>query len=1010
MKKLIFTLLCTLILLTPCLCSANTYTDIPEDSNEEKVLDIIYNLGIMVGYEDDDGVRTFKPEQPITRAEFVSTIYNAVGDWGSLSGGGANGGFDWNSFFYGKGADDRVLLIPASADGVETVRTSLWLDVEEDFWAYDYMKTVATFGYIVGYPDLTFRPDNTITYNEAITILLNMAGYKEYALARGGFPDGYISLANRFSLSKGLYATGSEPLTRIDAARLIYNAFDMEMAPNEVDSNDEDRTFLNDVVGVYILEGTLSYTDITSLYSNQSMKEYEAKIAETEFSFDKSDIEIREYIGQHIRAYLKETEENSGEYTLISYETTGKDEITVIDADCFEDFSDNVIYYTKDVDSDTVKKEKLRSNPICIYNGKYKSPFGVDDFKNINKGTITVIEKSDLDFDIIIVEDFRSGYTNSVNKVEMEIYDKLITDVGAASIKLTSDTENEKIIYQLLDTSGDGITIDDLAEGAINYYINDGFVKVIYSENKVSGRITKKIDDEEVYYAVDGEMYKISAAYQNYLSNSIRTNFDGSVVLDRYNEVVWVTDEVSISGYAYIIVPERGVRYDSENEQLLLTYYDIEKGEVKEGVATASDVVFYDSDGQKKDYDIPKIRERLNENKYIVKLSLNDENMIKRIRLPLDATGDKIDSYDKSSNDIKLVLETNESSTSEYYKDNYKWTGNSLGHSACFGAKVYLDANSIAVRIPIDESEYTSYAKLSYKNITANTGYVMEVYSFNPESPYAKIAVLHANSSTKTALDAGNSLPFYLVTKVSESINDEGELGTEVVLFDGTNTVTVFAKEDEDNDNKSLFDEPMNAFSFASKDSKVERGDFIHIGLDEITDEVIAVRKVYDANAVNPAWCGVDPDDDATVCKQNHTHTSVLGHFPGTTGYCIRGDVSSNSNPIYYNSDVVGGGGYYGIQYGDFFQLGYVYQVNEGLYEMTTQCLNGYSGEKDTDHYSWSTIDIAVRNPKVYIVNDDYSVTNGTLSNIKSYKQEGDKASKCIFHCLNNQFSIWVLP
>lgn len=44
-------------------------------------------------------------------------------------------------------------------------------DVDITHWAFGYIAAAVDAGYISGYPDGSFRPDNTITRAEAVTIL-----------------------------------------------------------------------------------------------------------------------------------------------------------------------------------------------------------------------------------------------------------------------------------------------------------------------------------------------------------------------------------------------------------------------------------------------------------------------------------------------------------------------------------------------------------------------------------------------------------------------------------------------------------------------------------------------------------------------------------------------------------------------------------------------------------------------------------------------------------------------
>lgn len=117
-------------------------------------------FGIIKGYEDG----TFRPEQEISRAEFVVMsvrFYKAYGI---------------------KVTDDAKKLV--------------FTDVSKSYWAVDYIDEASANGWIVGYGNGTFAPDNDITRAEVVTIVNRVLGReadKEYIAANMSsvktFPD-----------------------------------------------------------------------------------------------------------------------------------------------------------------------------------------------------------------------------------------------------------------------------------------------------------------------------------------------------------------------------------------------------------------------------------------------------------------------------------------------------------------------------------------------------------------------------------------------------------------------------------------------------------------------------------------------------------------------------------------------------------------------------------------------------------------------------------------------------
>ena len=111
-----------------------TFTDIDGHWAKDNII-MMAQLGIIIGY--DDG--TFKPENKITRAEFAT-------------------------------------MISRFEERIDIKVNSQFTDVGVDHWAYDTVNYARVMGWISGYEDGSFRPNNPITRAEAITIINRMLG------------------------------------------------------------------------------------------------------------------------------------------------------------------------------------------------------------------------------------------------------------------------------------------------------------------------------------------------------------------------------------------------------------------------------------------------------------------------------------------------------------------------------------------------------------------------------------------------------------------------------------------------------------------------------------------------------------------------------------------------------------------------------------------------------------------------------------------------------------------
>ena len=103
------------------------------------------------------------------------------------------------------------------------LKQSPYRDVPYTTWYAPYIKAAVSAGYVVGYLDATFRPENTVTYEEAATILLRVLGYDDSTFT-DAYPYGQISKANDLLMFDELNASLGDELTRRQVMRMVYNS------------------------------------------------------------------------------------------------------------------------------------------------------------------------------------------------------------------------------------------------------------------------------------------------------------------------------------------------------------------------------------------------------------------------------------------------------------------------------------------------------------------------------------------------------------------------------------------------------------------------------------------------------------------------------------------------------------------------------------------------------------------------------------------------------------------
>ena len=89
-------------------------------------------------------------------------------------------------------------------------------------WA-PYIRIAVQQGWMNGYTDGTFRPDNAVTLEEACTAVLKLLGYKMTDLS-GAFPVAQLNKAQELGLRSQLNRAQGQTMNYEDCAMLLYNA------------------------------------------------------------------------------------------------------------------------------------------------------------------------------------------------------------------------------------------------------------------------------------------------------------------------------------------------------------------------------------------------------------------------------------------------------------------------------------------------------------------------------------------------------------------------------------------------------------------------------------------------------------------------------------------------------------------------------------------------------------------------------------------------------------------
>lgn len=509
MNKLSQKILSALIAAGTFAASIPAFAAIPEDvagTRYEEPVQVLSALKIMIG--DENGL--FRLDDTIIRSEVTKMAVHAIG-------------------------------LDEAAEASKG--TTKFDDVNTDHWANGYINIATQQGLIEGDGDGNFRPNDPISYAEAMAIMVRATGYEISAKDKGGYPNGYITVGTSNGLSKNVTGTASDPISRGNVAYLTTNALEVNLMEqtgygSTIKYEVTDKTLLKDKLKVTKDEGQIEAIEKTSLTGTSSLSKGQLKINGKTYG---TAYNMNNLLGYNVTYYAKETD--GSDEIILALPIASKNSELVVAADLFSQLttknSNTAIEYYTDENSSKTATAELSSDYVMVYNGKYEEKN--DELLNISDkaGKLTMLDTNkDGKYDIVFV----TVYENMVVE-EISASNKIVDKYSAKTLKL------ENVDYRI--TKGlEEIEITDLNEYdvlSIAASLDNELYEINVTNSSVEGKVTGT-DSKGVY--IDGEHFKIANNYTDLITIGI----EGIFYLDIEGKIAAVDTATRLSsGYAYLI-------------------------------------------------------------------------------------------------------------------------------------------------------------------------------------------------------------------------------------------------------------------------------------------------------------------------------------------------------------------------------------------------------------------------------------------------------------------------
>ncbi len=481
--------------------------------------DTLEALGIIEGFGGD-----LMLDKVLTRAEFVSMLV-------------------------------RILNIDTSN------KTVYFEDVNASHWAVGAVGAACTMGIVTGVDEKHFAPDEPLAYEEAIKMLVVTLGYGPAAVRKGGYPVGYLTVAQQIGLLNGIDAKAGLLVKRALAADIIFNALDTNIVKEQIISDDiigkvtDGKTLLREKMNVLKGTGIVTANEVTGLSVAGGVSKGMIKIDETTFYVGETN--AAELLGYDVTYYADLDSADEAPYNLLYIRINERENevITISAEDVLPTTTTTCVYYI-DEDED---EETYDVSPYAdmIYNGAGTGGFKASDLKP-EYGTLTLVDNNrDGVADVLFVDEYETIIVGKLMKDTYTAYDR---DDMKKLVKLDPNSDDYSFI---IFKDGEEAEFKVVKEGTVLTVATSANTKgrkkvtVMVSDKTVSG-ILDAVDEDYIY--IDGEEYEALGSRLGdvtaYLGSEVKA------YIDSFGRVVGIDEDAAVNyTYGYLIAadtPENG--------------------------------------------------------------------------------------------------------------------------------------------------------------------------------------------------------------------------------------------------------------------------------------------------------------------------------------------------------------------------------------------------------------------------------------------------------------------
>ena len=533
---LVIVLSMVISMFTVMTASAADFEDVVGTKYEEAVMTLA-PMGVIAGY-DENGTVTFKPDQIVTRAEMAAFIIRELGL------------------------------------NVASKSNTIFSDVPADFWGSGAISIANSKNIIVGYGDGKFGPDDQVSFQDAVKMIVCALGYEEDAKDNGGYPAGYMAQADKLDLLDDLsdkLADTTAGCDRGTVALLMNNALDQYLQEvtyyngQVLTKTITSKTMASEMGYTKFEDVIVNATDTSAVSGSLQDKGYVALNGVKE-DVKNGGFDMNAYLGQPVTVYASYDKKNA-EYTIVAViGASAKSDIKKLDISDVYGMDKTELRYYIDKDSssktsgyDLADLQINGGNLILVYNNKAVDAADQDYslITNATNGTLTLIDSTkDGIYERVIIDTYKNYQVTDVNVDDNKL--SLRNDSEDCVVELDDSRESNRPKFSITDASGAALKLKDLKEddvlsvysdvypSATKKYVADAdSLRFIVSTKTVEGTVTSK-SSKKVY--IDGEAYETDGVL---LTSDIALEDEGTFYLDFNGDIAFTDTSAVLDNFEF---------------------------------------------------------------------------------------------------------------------------------------------------------------------------------------------------------------------------------------------------------------------------------------------------------------------------------------------------------------------------------------------------------------------------------------------------------------------------